>query len=207
MPNPNAHVDPTALRRGKCNPKDAVYAIRPQHQSSTRTPSIIITNSPFHHVVSSTPSIPPLLGLHPDLRLLRALPRPRLPLEPPILARPILDQPLRILDRAVDAPAVNPEAHAHDEAPLCELPDETDPEHDGAIEHAEDLEGEPEDGDEGEDGGDVGLGDDLGDERGEVGGGGAVDAEEGGYEVDEGVGEGGGEEVVEQREVVWGGVG
>ena len=148
--------------------------------------------------------MPPLPRLHPNLRLLRALPRPRLPLELLILARPVLGQPLRVLDRAVHAPAIDPEAHARDDPPLCDLPGELHPEHDGAVEHAEDLEGEPEDGNEGEDGGDVRLGDDLGDERGEVRVGGAVDAEEGGYEVDEGVGEGGGEEVVEEREVVWG---
>lgn len=66
------------------------------------------------------------------------------------------------------------------------------------------MEGEPEDCDEGEDGGDVGLGDYLGDERGEVCLEGFDYAEKGGGYLDEGVGYCGGEEGVEEGDVVCG---
>jgi hypothetical protein len=84
-----------------------------------------------------------LLRLHPNLRLLGALPRARLAPKPVVLARPEPRQLLRIAHGAVDPAVPDPQRDADDEAVLYELPDEPNPEHDGAVEHAEELEGEP----------------------------------------------------------------
>lgn len=147
-------------------------------------------------------SSPPLLRLHPNLRLLRALPRLRLPAKPLILAHPKPRQLLRILHRAIHPAVPDPQRHADEQGVFCERPDEPDPRHDAAVEHAADLERDPEDGEEAEDGGDVGLRDDLGDERGKVCLEGFGEAVDGGDGADDGVYEGRGEERVQEGEVV-----
>jgi hypothetical protein len=149
------------------------------------------------------PAPPPLLRLHLNLLLITLLKPPHLTTILVILPTPILHQPTDILDKPVHTAIIHPHAQHDDRAPEHEADHHVDPEHDGAIHHVEDLERHKEDGEQREDGGNIGLCYEPREERGQVGLERACYAEGGGEEGEEWVGERGGEEAGEEGCVVW----
>jgi hypothetical protein len=138
-----------------------------------------------------------------NLLLITLLKPPHLTTILVILPAPILHQSTNIIDKSVHAPIIYPHAQHDNRAPEHEADHHIHPEHDGAVHHVEDLERDEEDGQQREDGGDIGLRYEAREERGEVCLERAGDAEGGGEECEEGVCEGGGEEAGEERRVVW----
>jgi len=140
---------------------------------------------------------------HPDLILLLLLESLDLLTVHLILSQPVLDQALHIFHKALRPPVVYPEAHDENPAPENQTQSQVYPEDDGSVHHVQDLERDEEYGEQGEDGGDIGLCDEFVEERREVRGQGARDAEEGCEELEEGACKGGWEEARDKRCVVW----
>ena len=118
----------------------------------------------------SPPPPPPLLliRLTPNLTLLLLLKHLDLATIPLILSHPILHKPTNILDEAFGAAIPHPQADDQDAAPKDKADSEVDPEDDGAVHHVEDLERDEEDEEQRDDGGDIGLCDELVEQRREV---------------------------------------
>lgn len=115
------------------------------------------------------PSLPPppslllLLRtrLHPNLILLLLLEPLDLLTVHLILSQPVLDQALHIFHKALRPSIVHPKAHDQYPAPKHQPQSQVHPEDDGSVHHIEYLERNEEYGEEGEDGGYIGLCDEF----------------------------------------------
>ncbi len=135
---------------------------------------------PLPAVPTSPPRrlLPP--RLQPYLRILGLLPPLGLARKPMILLPPKAPHLLRIHDRLFHATQIHPVHGAYHGAPQHDLTGQAHPEHDGAVRHAQNLERDPEHGEQEDDRGDVGLRGEACKEWGEVCLQGLEDAEGGG---------------------------
>lgn len=140
--------------------------------------------------------------LEPNLAFLLHLKLSNLATVALVLVHPVLDQSADIVDEAVGPAIPDPQADDEDAAPEDEADGEIDPEEHGAVHHVKDFERDEEDEEQGDDGGYVGLRHEFVEQRGQVCGEGARDAEESGDDVEERVRKGRREEAREERGVV-----
>jgi hypothetical protein len=155
------------------------------------------------HRASLPPSPPPLLGLHLDLTLLRLPKALNLTTVLLILPHPMLRQPSDILNEALWPAIPYPQAQHQYRTPKCQPYYHIHPEHDCAVHHVQNFERDEEYGKQREDAGDVGLCYEACDEWVEMCLEGSCDAEAGGEEGEEWVGERHGEETGEEGRIVY----